>query len=95
MKKGQKENALAAKHNGGTPPFGYDVDPVTKLLVINDAEAVGVRKMFDMVQKNSSYNTILEMLHEEGFKTKRGADFGRNSLHDILRNPKYYGLYFF
>ena len=95
IKKGQKENALAAKHNGGTPPFGYDVDPVTKLLVINDAEAVGVRKMFDMVQKNSSYNTILEMLHEEGFKTKRGADFGRNSLHDILRNPKYYGLYFF
>ena len=93
--KGQKENALAGKHNGGTPPFGYDVDPVTKLLVINEVEAVGVRKMFDMVQANSPYNAILEMLHKDGYKTKRGSDFGRNSLHDILRNPKYYGLYFF
>ena len=27
VRKGQKENALQAKHNGGTPPLGYSLTP--------------------------------------------------------------------
>lgn len=95
VKKGQKENALKAKHNGGTPPFGYDVDPITKKLVINEHEATGVKLMFRMVMERFSYEDILKELHSCGFKTKRGRDFGRNSVHDILRNEKYTGKYFY
>lgn len=95
VKKGQKENALKAKHNGGIPPFGYDVDPVTHKLVINEREAAGVKLMFRMVTECFSYEDILNELHSCGFKTKRGHDFVRNSVHDILRNEKYTGKYFY
>jgi len=95
IKKGQKENALNAKHNGGTPPFGYDVDPVTKKLVINEQEANGVKMMFGMVLERFTYIDILKALYNKGYKTKRGKVFVKNSVHDILRNEKYIGKYFY
>lgn len=30
-----------------------------------------------------------------GYKTREGRKFGKNSLYDILRNPKYCGTYTF
>lgn len=95
VKKGQKENALVAKHNGGIPPFGYDVDPVTKKLIINENEACAVRMIFRMIEERYGYNDIIKTLNERGYKTKRGKEFARNSLHDLLRNEKYSGVYFY
>ena len=95
IKKGQHENALNAKHNGGTPPLGYDVDPASKMLIINLNEATIVKIIFDMTQERYSYNDVANFLNDKGYKTKRGSTFTKNSLHDILRNPKYTGLYFF
>ncbi len=37
----------------------------------------------------------MSSLNELGYKTKRGKTFGKNSLHSILRNPKYCGIYEF
>lgn len=95
IKKGQHENALKAKHNGGTPPLGYDVDPANKMLIINADEANIIKIIFDMTQDRYSYNDVANFLNDKGFKTKRGSTFTKNSLHDILRNPKYTGLYFY
>ena len=95
IKKGQHENALKAKHNGGTPPLGYDVDPETNTLIINADEANVVKIIFDMTQEHYSYNDVANFLNNNGYKTKRGGTFSKNSLHDILRNPKYTGLYFY
>ena len=95
IKKGQRENALKAKHNGGTPPLGYDVDPANKMLIINADEANIIKIIFDMTQERYSYNDVANFLNDKGYKTKRGSTFTKNSLHDILRNPKYTGLYFF
>ena len=41
--KGLKETALQCKHTGGTPPLGYDVEPVTRKLTVNEKEAEAVR----------------------------------------------------
>lgn len=95
IKKGQHENALKAKHNGGTPPLGYDVDPETNTLIINADEANVVKIIFDMTQERYPYNDVANFLNGKGYKTKRGSTFSKNSLHDILRNPKYTGLYFY
>lgn len=46
--KGFKVRARKCLHNGGIPPLGYDVDPATKRLIINENEAVIVRKIFEM-----------------------------------------------
>ncbi len=93
--KGMKETALQCKHTGGKAPLGYDVDPITRKLIINEYEAESVRIIFEMYSKGYGYSPILEVLNAEGRKTKKGQAFMKNSLHSILTNPKYKGMYVF
>ena len=94
IRKGMKETALQCKHNGGLPPLGYDVDP-DKQYVINPREAQTVRIIFEMYDKEKTYSTIIEELHQKGHRTKHGKPFGKNSLYSILSNQKYAGIYIF
>lgn len=93
--KGMNETALQGKHTGGTPPLGYDVDPDTKELVINETEAKSVRLIFEMYDQGAGYNKIIQALNDKGYKTKRNKPLGKNSLHEILKNKKYCGIYTF
>jgi len=92
--KGMKETALQGRHTGGRPPLGYDVDSEGKY-VINEEEARAVRLIFEMYNQGHKYNEIIATLNQRGYKTKLGRPFGKNSLHDILRNKKYTGVYVF
>ncbi|MBE7041060.1 MAG: recombinase family protein [Ruminococcaceae bacterium] len=91
--KGMKETALQCKHTGGKPPLGYDVDEQTKQLIINPYEAETVQLIFDMYSRGYGYSAILEALHSQDRRTKRGKEFMKNSLYSILTNPKYKGIY--
>lgn len=91
--KGMKENAYQARFNGGWVPLGYDV--VDGRYVINEREARVVRLIFSMFLQGHGYGKILDKLNELGYRTKRGRPFGKNSLYEILRNPKYAGQYVF
>ena len=93
--KGLKETALQCKHTGGQPALGYNVDSVTRKLIINEKEAEAVRLIFAMYADGQGYSAILDALHEKGYKTKQGKDFMKNSLYSILTNPKYQGIYVF
>lgn len=93
VRKGQKENALKAIHNGGIPPLGYDV--LNGKYVINEVEAQAVRFIFQWYVEGLGYGKIVDKLNELGFKTKVGKPFGKNSIYDILRNEKYIGVYTF
>lgn len=90
--KGLKENAYLGKHNGGRPPLGYDIAAEGKY-VINEAEAQVVRLIFQRVLEGQGYGAIIQELNRLGFRTKRGRTFGKNSIHDLLRNEKYCGTY--
>ncbi len=95
VNKGMKENALKGLHTGGLPPLGYDVDPKTKKLVINEHEAVAVRMIFELFLQGYGYDRIINELNARGFTSKTGRAFGHNSLHNIVRNEKYAGVYVF
>lgn len=90
--KGLKENAYQAKHTGGRPPLGYDVGP-DKTLVINEHEAIAVRIIYKMYSDGHTYGEIINVLNNNGFKTKMDKPFGKNSLYEILRQEKYTGTY--
>ena len=92
--KGQKENALRCLHNGGDAPLGYDV-AYDKTYIVNQEESQAIKIIFDMYVKGYSYSNIIDELNELGYKTKRGNKFGKNSLHGILSNEKYTGVYVF
>lgn len=93
--KGLKENALKGKHTGGIPPLGYDLSPDTKELIINPIEAEAVKLIFQRYNEGYGYGKIISELNTLGYKTKRGNNFGKNSLHDILKNEKYTGTLIF
>ena len=93
--KGQKENALKARHNGGTPPLGYDVAE-DKTYIINDEESKAVKIIFDRYVNGYSYSQIIDELNKLGYRTKReNKNFSKNSLYSILSNEKYTGVYVF
>lgn len=91
--KGFKESAYKGIHTGGTAPLGYDVNKVTKKLFIIEEEAQAVRMIFELHNKGVSLTQISKALNERGFTTKLGNKFGKNSLHEIIRNKKYCGYY--
>lgn len=95
VRKGMNENAIRGLHTGGLPPLGYDVDPVTKKLVINEKEADAVRLIFKMFNEGNGYIKIIKELNRQGYKTKTGITFGKNSINNIVRNEKYIGVYVF
>jgi len=93
--KGMRENAYQCKHTGGLPPLGYDVDPETKKYVINEQEAPAVQLIFRLYLDGLGYDRIINELNARRYKTKKGKPFGKNSIHDILANEKYSGVYVF
>ena len=93
--KGMRETAYQCRHTGGTPPLGYNVDPATKKYVVNEPEAETVRLIFEMYLSGMGYGRIVDELNLRGMRTKGGKAFGKGSLHDILRNEKYSGVYIF
>lgn len=60
-------------------------------LVIDAAEAETVRLIFGLYASGMTYREIIRRLNAEERRTKRGGNFGVNSLHDLLKNPKYVG----
>lgn len=93
--KGMRETAYQCRHTGGSPPLGYNVDSVTKKYVVNEREAETVRLIFDMYLEGMGYGRIVDELNLRGMFTKKGHPFAKNSLHDILKNEKYAGVYIF
>lgn len=81
--------ARNGQHTGGKPALGYCVEDGK--LVICEAEAATVRRIFSEYAAGYSYREIIAGLNRDGLKTKRGNAFGNNSLHDLLKNEKYIG----
>lgn len=92
--KGLKNNARKCRHTGGVPCLGYNVNPKTKLLEINEDEKEIVYLIFDLYGRfGYSYSQVANEVNKKGYKTKRGNSFTANSIYDIIRNPKYNGVY--
>lgn len=89
---GQKMNAWKGLHTGGIPPLGYILDEDLKL-IIDPKEAEAVRIIFTMYDQGAGYGKIASYLNENAYLTKRKLSFKKNSIHDILINQKYMGMY--
>ncbi len=92
--KGMKETVLQCKHTGGKPPLGYGVAE-DGTYVINEYTAGAVRMIFEMYSAGKGYSEIIHALNAAGYRTQTGRAFGKNSIHDILVNEKYRGVFIF
>jgi site-specific DNA recombinase len=84
---------------GGYPPLGYDVR--ARQLVVNQAEAETVRKIFERYLELGSVRLLKQELDRTGICSKRrtaasgresgGQSFSRGALYNLLSNPLYVG----
>ena len=91
VQKGHKETALKALHNGGYPPFGYDV--VNQHYVINEIEAMYVKKIFQAAFERQGFTDIIREMELSGIRGKRGKVIRYPQIYEMLRNEKYTGVY--
>jgi len=100
-----KDKMAAARKKGkwvgGAPILGYDVDPPTKRLLINDQEATLVRQIFERYLTERSLLRVTKWLNAQGFTSKRyvtrkgrvlgGIAFKITHVQALLKNVLYTG----
>lgn len=89
------------KWSGGVPVLGYDVNPQTTKLVVNETEAERVRAIFELYPRYQTLRQVVEELQRRGWFNKRwltrkghgrgGNAFTKGTLHKLLTNVVYTG----
>ena len=72
------------------PPYGYTL--VDKKMVVNEAEAIIVRRIFALFLQGMGKQSIANLLNEEGVPRRNGYTvWHMTAIHYILTNEKYMG----
>ena len=74
---------------GGKVPLGYDV--ANRKLVVNDAEAARVRRVFEAFVETSSGTETARQLQAEGVTSKSGRPLDKGDVYKILNLRTYVG----
>jgi DNA invertase Pin-like site-specific DNA recombinase len=74
---------------GGKVPLGYDV--ANRKLVVNEAEAVRVRRVFELFVEKGSGTATARRLQAEGVTSKRGRPLDKGDVYKILKLRTYIG----
>ena len=74
---------------GGYVPLGYDVQD--RKLLVNDAEASSVRRIFKRFVELGSATVLARELRRDGFRNKQGTLIDKGYLYRLLKNRVYRG----
>ena len=80
-------------HNGGTCPYGYNLNESTNQFQVVPLEANVVRRIFRERISGRSLRQIANDLTRDGIPTKRGGRWQANTVKTILENIFYTGAY--
>ena len=91
--RGERENALQCKYNGGVVPLGFTIGKEDRLYHIDPETAPIVQEIFSRYADGESAEKIAASLNERGLRTRTGKPFVKNSFFQIFRNRRYIGEY--
>jgi len=74
---------------GGFVPLGYDVKD--RKLVVNEAEAATVRRIFERFTKLGSVTELVREMRAKGVRGKRGRLIDKGYVYQLFRNRTYIG----
>lgn len=92
-RRGMKESAYKCQVTGN-PPFGY-YNGKDKKYHINDLEAVAVQEIYTHYAAGDKVQDIINWLTDHGYKTRLGKQFNKNTIANIIKNPRYKGVYMY
>ena len=85
-----KETRLKGNFTGGTLIYGYKVED--RKVVIDEEKAGVVKYIFEQYAMGVYVKDIIAALTEKGIFNK-GKPFARNTIYNMLKNEKYFGIY--
>ena len=89
---GQIEGANRGRINAGHRIYGYNYIKEDNLLKIIPEEAEIIVKIFELYCSGNGMRRLINLLDDEGIKTRDGKKFCRSSIRRILTNEKYIGV---
>lgn len=89
--RGMRESAYKHNVTGGHVPLGYKV--VDKKLVVDEATAPIVQEAFQLYADGHTAADICRLFNAKGYRTSKGAKFGRSSFARFFDNERYIGVY--
>lgn len=96
MGRGRRERARQGKKCSGPSPFGYANPPPGApgrgTLQIVDAEAVSVRRIFDLARSGKGDHRIAMTLNSLSIAAPRGGKWGKSTVRRVLNCPAYLGV---
>lgn len=90
--RGQTDNALDCRFNGGTVPIGYVINK-EKHFEINPDTSPFVLEAFEMYDSGETMQTIADHLNAKGLRNTRGTKLNVNGISTMLTNRRYIGEY--
>ena len=91
LAKGRAAKAKNGNKPCGVTPYGYEWSSDKKSVVINQAEAATVKKMFSLGQTGESLQRIANAINATGARTRHGKEFSKGTIAAILNNRFYLG----
>lgn len=92
--RGQTENAMKCKFNGGSVTFGYYIDD-EQHFQIDEETAPYIIQIYNAYDSGMTMKEIAEDLNSKGVSNVRGGRFRINIISKILSNRRYIGEYRF
>jgi site-specific DNA recombinase len=91
--KSKRERARQGLYNASVAPYGYrHVGDARTPPEVVEEEAKVVRRVFEMYATGRyTCRQIAEVLNGEGYRTRSGRRFSKDSITEMLRNPFYIG----
>lgn len=93
VRKGLRENADKAIHNGGRPLYGLKVNPETRKYEIDENRYKAVVMYFEGVAAGIPLARIAKQINDAGYRTFTGQKFKVTSFDTWAYNRKYKGDY--
>ncbi|WP_425426715.1 recombinase family protein [Asanoa hainanensis] len=89
---GMERKAAKGLLTGGRVPFGYAKDAETDNYIIDQAQAVTVRLIFDLYTKDRlGTRAIANVLNDRGLRTRAGTLWSQRSVEYVITNRQYLG----
>lgn len=89
---GREARAKSGKwHGGSTEPIGYDYNPQTEELTINEYEAMQIRDIYKMFLDGVPLRAIERIMSDKGYTHKHGSTWDPKTMRRVMANKLYIG----
>jgi DNA invertase Pin-like site-specific DNA recombinase len=93
LARGRTTKAHKGDKPAGATPYGYAYSTDKKNVVVVDDEASTVKRIFSLAQAGNTIQKIVDTLNGDGLLTKQGKLWTKATVHGMLRNVFYTGVF--